>query len=356
MSSSHFRAIAILAWAIALASSLASTPYAAAPQALPEIRSSAGNPVSACVTPERLMVYLKARNPSFDPRHAGIAAWYKHYGEAWRVRWDYAFFQMALETNFLTYRRGNGRWGDVHPGQNNFAGIGTTGGGVPGDSFPEVKTGVLAHIQHLVAYSGERLADPVAPRTRLKQDDIVEVSLKLARPVRFSDLARRWAADRHYGRSIEWVAGKFREAHCRGREQDVAAAPPSSREALPWAEGTIPAGAPAPRATQKIAPRQAAGEGPSAPLPKEAAGPQEPPRTPPRCEIVTASYGGERTLLIRSEGGDAIRYTALTVVEGFEDSMASNYIRAHAPKGMAVGRFDTRDAALEKARELCPRA
>ena len=77
------------------------------------------------------------------------------------MRWDYAFFQMAVETNFLTYRKGNGRWGDVNPKQNNFAGLGTTGGGVPGDSYPDVDTGVLAQIQHLVVYSGERIDDPV---------------------------------------------------------------------------------------------------------------------------------------------------------------------------------------------------
>ena len=61
--------------------------------------------------------------------------------------------------------KGNGRWGDVNPKQNNFAGLGTTGGGVPGDSYPDVNTGVLAQIQHLVVYSGERIDDPVGART-----------------------------------------------------------------------------------------------------------------------------------------------------------------------------------------------
>ena len=35
----------------------------------------------------------------------------------------------------------------------NFAGIGTTGGGVPGNSYPDVRTGVRAQIQHLKAYA-----------------------------------------------------------------------------------------------------------------------------------------------------------------------------------------------------------
>ena len=32
----------------------------------------------------------------------------------------------------------------------------------------------------------------------------------------FADLSRRWAADRHYGASIEWVANNFRQSFCKG--------------------------------------------------------------------------------------------------------------------------------------------
>ena len=127
------------------------------------------------MTPKRLMAFIKTRNSNLDPRFADIASLYKRHGEIWHVRWDYAFFQMAVETNFLTYRKGNGGWGDVNPKQNNFAGLGTTGGGVPGDSYPDVNTGVLAQIQHLVVYSGERINEPVGARTKLKQDDILEI-------------------------------------------------------------------------------------------------------------------------------------------------------------------------------------
>src|SRR5260221_3394460 len=160
-------------------------------KAAPPIRTSDRNPVPACVTPERLMAFLAERNSHVDPRYREIARWYKYYGEGWRVRWDYAFFQMAIETNFLTYRRGDGRRGDVWESQNNFAGIGATGHGAPGERFPDVKTGVHAQIQHLVAYSGERLAVPIAKRTRENQDDIVSQSNRLGRPVTFGDLALR---------------------------------------------------------------------------------------------------------------------------------------------------------------------
>ena len=199
---------------VALIVSLVSVPALPALAAAPQIRTSTTNAVPQCVTPQRLMAFLKGRNPNIEPRFASIASLYKRYGETWRVRWDYAFFQMAVETNFLSFKRGDGNWGDVRPRQNNFAGLGTTGGGVPGDSYPNVDTGVLAQIQHLVVYSGEHIANPVGPRTRLKQDDILESTASLKGRMTFADLSRRWAADRHYGAAIEWVAGNYRATYC----------------------------------------------------------------------------------------------------------------------------------------------
>lgn len=201
----------------ALAMMLLAGSVVTASAAPPRIRTDASNVVPSCVTPQRLMAFLKTRNTNLNPRFGNIAEFYKRHGEAWHVRRDYAFFQMALETNFLTYRQGNGKWGDVNPRQNNFAGLGTTGGGVPGDSYPDVSTGVLAQIQHLVVYSGERIASPVGERTRLKQDHILAASAPKNRRMTFADLARRWAADRNYGRSIEWVANSFRQQYCTGR-------------------------------------------------------------------------------------------------------------------------------------------
>lgn len=100
-----FAACVITAWAWAATPALA---------AAPPIRTSADNRVPACVTPERLMAFLKARNTNLDPRFNDIAHWYQHFGEQLRVRWDYAFFQMLIETNYLTFRRGNGKIGRAH--------------------------------------------------------------------------------------------------------------------------------------------------------------------------------------------------------------------------------------------------
>ncbi|MDQ8699450.1 glucosaminidase domain-containing protein [Hyphomicrobium sp. LHD-15] len=244
---------------LALVAGLGASAAGASPN-LPEIRTSRQNIVPACVTPERLMAFLQRRNGNLSPRFRDIASHYKRHGEAWGVRWDYAFFQMAIETNFLTYRAPSGRMGDVDPKQNNFAGIGTTGGGVPGDSFPDVSTGVLGQIQHLVVYSGEMIPKPVAPRTQLKQEHILEKSRELKRPVRFSDLARRWAADPKYAGSIEWVAQQFRTQYCpaNGRPQQMA---PQEIEVLPWqdkppahAKGRDRASLPAPPAQDAASP------------------------------------------------------------------------------------------------------
>ncbi len=317
----------------------------AAKPALPEIRTSVENRVPRCVTPDRLMAFLKSRNPQPDPRYRDIARWYKHWGEAWRVRWDYAFFQMAIETNFLSYRQPNGKMGDVDPDQHNFAGIGTTGGGVPGDAFPDVKTGVLAQIQHLVAYSGERLANPVAPRTQLKQDDIIEASRGLNRSVRFSDLAKRWAVDPKYGTSIAWVADQFRQQQCPNPDlappEEVAQRPaktPAAVKTKPVEAVAVRPASPAPLvASDQTLANQA--------LSDQASG---------ACLIQTASYGGSATVLIRHDAQGRTEYTALTVLDGFESSMTDSYIRARAPGGRSIGAFHDQTAALAKARELCP--
>jgi len=333
-------ALLAIAWIVVAAS----PAHAAAPA----IRTTAANPVPLCVTPERLMAFLRARNTRLDPRYNDIAAWYKRHGEALHVRWDYAFFQMLIETNFLTFLRGNGKRGDVDPRQNNFAGLGTTGGGVPGDSFPDVATGVRGQIEHLVVYSGERLSAPVAPRTRLKQGDILSWTAPLSkkRPVTFQDLAGKWAADRAYGRSIESIAERFRQAHCTGQVAAAAGAAAQARQSVPeWQTSTA---APA-RAPAIVAPR---------PTPAMRAGTSLPLRQsePTLCRVLMASYGGKKTMLIRSQSDDAIEYTALRVLDGFEQSMTESYIKEHAPGARLIGEFASSDAAFARAFQLCPGA
>ena len=50
--------------------------------------------------------------------------------------------------------------------QFNFAGIGTTGGGVAGVSYPDVRTGIRAQVQHLKAYACEEALNQDCVDTR----------------------------------------------------------------------------------------------------------------------------------------------------------------------------------------------
>src|SRR5881392_1994504 len=99
----------------------------AAAATLPDIKSNAGNAVPECVTPGRLLEFLKSRNPDLSPRFDGVPTEYMRLGEKLGVRWDFAFYQMILETGSLKFHNGR-RAGDVKPTQNNFAGLAATGG------------------------------------------------------------------------------------------------------------------------------------------------------------------------------------------------------------------------------------
>ena len=75
------------------------------------------------------------------------------------VNHDVLFSQIMNETNFLKFT------GDVKEEQNNFAGIGATGNGNPGNSFPSIQIGIRAVVQHLKAYASSQplkmnLVDP----------------------------------------------------------------------------------------------------------------------------------------------------------------------------------------------------
>ncbi len=305
-----------------------------------EIRSSASNRVPACVTPDRLMRHLKTRNAKLSPRFDEIAALYKKHGDANQIRWDYAFYQMILETNYLAYG------GDVKAHQNNFAGVGATGGGVRGDGFPDVSTGVLAQIQHLVAYSGEKVEKPVAKRTQEVQDDVIAKSKKLGRPVRFADLTNRWAADRKYARSIELIADRFRADICSGKDE-IAVEPvkPEKKVAVEPAAETAGTRLARQAVTENRKPVSRANLG----APGAVAG----AIAPVQCSVMTASYGEASSVLIRAQTADAVSFTALGVVAGQEQAMADVFIKSHATGGTIAGRFPTRDEAIARAWSLC---
>jgi hypothetical protein len=187
---------------------------AAAAQAgeLPPIKVTDDNAVMSCATPGRLMAYLKSNNSKLPDQFEGIATEYMRHGETLGIRWDYAFFQMLVETGYLKFT------GDVDVKQNNFAGLGATGKGAKGESFPDVATGVKAHLQHIVMYTGTPVDDPVAQRTRDVQawGVLTKWQKTIKRPMTFKDLTSKWApTSKAYPRDIVSVGERFEKGPCQ---------------------------------------------------------------------------------------------------------------------------------------------
>jgi hypothetical protein len=416
--------------------------HLASAQSLPEIKATAGNPVPECATPGRMMAYLKSRNPEINPRYDTVATEYMRLGELLGVRWDFAFYQMIIETGSLTYRR------DVKPTQNNFAGLGATGGGEPGDSFKDIASGVRAHLEHLLLYAGEKVENPIADRTRKVQEwgVLTKWQAGFKRPITFSDLAAQWApGSRSYGKMLEAIAERFedfceqpdprphlvqearghkakgetktaqagtaqpdperpsgvdlaRRAVEDGKAQDNdqrlalgaqemattpsvpfkllnAAAPDVEAGQQATVQGPPPAQPPA-----SIIDALAKAKGPSAKT-KAQANPSAPPKaqnnqaqfqvasaagaakplvphapsaSSQKCRVWTASYGGQKALIIKSVVDKVVNYTVLDVNEGAEKREADAFISAYAKEGVIAGEYGSQAQALDKAFELCP--
>jgi len=408
--------------------SVASAP-AAAPE-LPEIMTRPGNGVPACVTPGRMMAFLKIRNSDLNARYDSIATQYMRYGEQLGIRWDFAFYQMVVETGALSYWRGS-RAGDVKPEQLNFAGLGATGGGERGESFKDIESGVRAHIEHIRLYAGRPVDNPVADRTRKVHEWGILTAWQKAlnRPITYGDLTHRWApGSKHYASMLQAVAEHFQSAAC-GRPdprpelvqearaliaKDAAvadaAAPPRSpgeelaqraideakadgtapRSALgaqppPAAEAVVPSAPykvldpppspdtqrPAPTTvaavpdakvdTRIIAPKSGSAEktrtalaGIAATKAKALPETAVPPAANQKCRVWTASYGGQKSIIIRSVTDQVVNFTVLDVNVGAEAREAEAFIAAYAKNGRIAGEYANQAQALDKAFELCP--
>jgi len=106
------------------------------------------------------------------------------------VNHDIAFCQMVLETGFLCYG------GSVQKYQNNFCGLGATSGKASGEIFPDMQTGIRAHIQHLKAYASRNniIKKSVDKRFRFVQRGTATTIYALT---------GKWASDPQYDTKIE---------------------------------------------------------------------------------------------------------------------------------------------------------
>ena len=401
--------VSVAAAAALSAFALGGATYALAAE-LPEIKISAHNPMPACATPGRLMAFIKSRNGEFDARFEQIAIEYMRSGEELGMRWDYALFQMIVETGALSFKNGN-RQGDVRANQNNFAGLGAAGNGEAGESFKDVASGVKAHLQHLMLYAGQPVVDPVAERTRKVQEWGILASWQkgFKKPITFADLAAKWASkSKTYASNLEQVADGFYSDTCkkadphpemvaaaRGETKPVKVAEKLAEPVKEKVSGTdlarkaiddgkaqavetksglgvglfansgavgttggmrilnAPAAPVEPQApvadaqSGKAKVQTAAAAGAAKPLAAPAAGMQ-------KCRVWTASYGGQKAVIIKAVIDGVLNYTVLDVNEGQESREAEAFIAAYAKNGGVAGEFQNQNQALDKAFEFCP--
>jgi len=411
---------------------------------LPEVKVTASNTVPECATPGRLTAYLRARNPRLNARFEDLATLYMRHGEALGIRWDVAFFQMILETGALRFT------GDVRSDQNNFAGLGASGGGAHGERFADISSGVKAHLQHLLMYAGDHIDDPVAERTRKVQEwgVLTKWQQSIRGPMTYTLVARQWApTSRNYVRDIAAISDDFYSNYCNaddpnpgmiqearqgsaGAKTQVAAAAPATdatsnagaeiakrnideerKEGAPLRSlganmlassvsgsasseplddappvtllnskaDSAPAGATAntkaatatksvakadAKADAKAATKTAQGSDSksaqksadvqTAALGSAATQMKTPSAKPSKCKVWTASYGGQRAVIIKATGNGTVNYTVLDVTEANEKREIDAYIAAYAKGGEKLASFPSQTKALSRAFELCP--
>ncbi|WP_066633028.1 N-acetylmuramoyl-L-alanine amidase [Desulfolucanica intricata] len=136
---------------------------------------------------EQARAYIARENEEY----AGIVDIYYDLAPIYGIRPEVAIAQAAKETAFFHFG------GDVSPSQNNFAGIGATGGGKSGASFSTRERGVEAHLQHLYAYAS---TNPL-PAGRVLIDPRFNLVNRGSAPS-VEDLGGKWAPSMDYGQSI----------------------------------------------------------------------------------------------------------------------------------------------------------
>ena len=114
------------------------------------------------------------------------------------IRAEVAFAQAMKETGFLRYG------GDVKINQYNFAGLGATGNGNPGNSFSSVREGVRAQIQHLKAYANNEALNNPSVDNRFGYVARGTAPYVEWLGIHENPYGKGWAAADHYGYSLRY--------------------------------------------------------------------------------------------------------------------------------------------------------
>jgi len=190
--------ILLFSWFLPLSHSMASPPYEPDQGS---VRSHHSYSVyimdQGKSTPQELAAMLLHYNPRLDIAYANeLALVYVEESTDEGVNHDIAFCQMILETGYLKFS------GSVKKYQNNFCGLGATGAHRPGEFFPDIRTGVRAHIQHLKAYAtSQSIIKPVV-------DNRMKYVKRGSAPTIYA-LKGKWASDMLYDKKIESLLNKL---------------------------------------------------------------------------------------------------------------------------------------------------
>ena len=146
---------------------------------------------------EQMISYLLKRNPSKSQEYAEAFVDYTiNESNIEGVNHDILFSQMMHETGFLKFG------GDVKEEQNNFAGLGAVGNGVPGESFPTIQIGIRAVVQHLKAYASTEALVQECVDTRFKYVQRGTALYVEHLGIPENPKGKGWAASNSYGYKI----------------------------------------------------------------------------------------------------------------------------------------------------------
>lgn len=182
---------------------------------------------TAAATAAQMRAYITKINPDAPD----LAAIHLEEGEKEGIRGDVAFAQSCLET-------GNWRFGgDVKPEQNNYCGMGATGGGVAGNSFETPRLGIRAQIQHLKAYANtEPLSgDLIDPRFAYVKRGCAPYVEWLG--IQENPEGRGWASGADYGAKILKILAAIL-ATAIEPEKEVDPDPPAVGDTAPELDNT----------------------------------------------------------------------------------------------------------------------
>lgn len=127
------------------------------------------------------------------------------------VRGEVVFEQAMLETGWLQFG------GDASAVQFNFSGLGTTGGGVAGNSFPDVRTGIRAQVQHLKAYASSEELNQACVDNRFQYVTRESAPYVEWLGIQENPYGGGWAAGRSYGYKLRSLLAELKGRSIPGR-------------------------------------------------------------------------------------------------------------------------------------------